>query len=254
MAFATLIQTWIDGYEEDAALAVTATFEAHSEVGRSAAGRFVKTTVRTDLAGQQFGAWTAIAADRGAHGAERWSCVCACGKVGVVERKRLLAGRSASCGCERQANKLRSSTGHKGSKEPLYRTWIAMRQRCENPNHKAYPSYGGRGIALCAEWLAYPAFRDWAFKSGYVAGLTIERCDNDRGYEPGNCTWIPANLQAQNRRVVPKSPDGVPWFRVAQDHGLSRKTYSGRVALGWDHQSAATLPRFTRKSKVLQCS
>jgi len=32
------------------------------------------------------------------------------------------------------------------------------------------------------------------------AGYTIERIDNDGNYEPGNCEWIPADLQSRNTR------------------------------------------------------
>lgn len=33
-----------------------------------------------------------------------------------------------------------------------------------------------------------------------AVGYSIERQNNDRGYEPGNCIWIPLSKQAQNTR------------------------------------------------------
>ncbi len=32
------------------------------------------------------------------------------------------------------------------------------------------------------------------------AGYSIERRDNDAGYEPSNCYWLPRNKQSLNRR------------------------------------------------------
>lgn len=34
------------------------------------------------------------------------------------------------------------------------------------------------------------------------AGLTIDRIEGDRGYEPGNCRWATGETQNTNRRTV----------------------------------------------------
>lgn len=44
------------------------------------------------------------------------------------------------------------------SKSPFYKTWSHMLERCYNPNFKAYPSYGGRGVKVCDEWLTFSNF------------------------------------------------------------------------------------------------
>lgn len=93
-------------------------------------------------------------------------------------------------------------------KEPrLYRTWIDMKQRCHNPNNKAYPRYGGRGITVCDEWRNdYAAFEAWAISNGYKDNLTIDKIDNDKGYSPDNCQWI---TQSENSKLGAKKPEKI---------------------------------------------
>jgi hypothetical protein len=81
----------------------------------------------------------------------------------------------------------------------LYKSWAAMKRRCDFPDelHKKY--YKDKGITYCEEWKDFINFRDWALSHGYIEGYTIERLDNSRGYYPENCKWIPAKEQAYNK-------------------------------------------------------
>ena len=66
-----------------------------------------------------------------------------------------------------------------------------MKKRCFNLKNKDYTRYGGRGITICQAWLnSLDAFREWALANGYVAGLVIDRIDNDGNYCPDNCQWL----------------------------------------------------------------
>jgi hypothetical protein len=73
-----------------------------------------------------------------------------------------------------------------------------MHDRCRNPRARKYPLYGARGITVCKRWASFEAFlSDMGEKPD---GLSIERLDNLRGYEPNNCKWATPVEQANNTR------------------------------------------------------
>lgn len=76
------------------------------------------------------------------------------------------------------------------------------RQRCNNPEHRNYNRYGGRGIRICEEWKTNTeAFIKWALSHGYRDGLTLDRIDNDGDYCPENCQWITAAENSSKKKI-----------------------------------------------------
>lgn len=73
-----------------------------------------------------------------------------------------------------------------------------MRRRCRNPNHQAYPHYGGRGITICARWDRFANFL--ADMGPRPRGKTLDRIDVNGNYEFGNCRWATPYEQITNRR------------------------------------------------------
>ena len=82
-----------------------------------------------------------------------------------------------------------------------YQAWKAMRTRCANPNDVQYHRYGGRGISVAPRWDSFDNFyADMGPKPS--ATHSLDRIDNSKGYEPGNCRWADKLTQVRNRRPM----------------------------------------------------
>ena len=98
--------------------------------------------------------------------------------------------------------------GYLGGKEvPEHYIWRTMRDRCCSPMHKAYPLYGGRGISVCARWMEYSNFL--ADMGPRPVGTSLDRIDNDKGYEPSNCRWATVSEQQKNKRTTRRYSNGI---------------------------------------------
>lgn len=151
-----------------------------------------------DLTGQRFG--RLIVASRNpisaSSGHIRWNCICDCGNKVTVNGTNLVSGNTNSCGCLR----IEIHTVHGMSHYPEYKIWEGMIQRCTNLNFHQYDDYGGRGITVCDRWLS--SFASFIVDVGRRPGpeYTLDREDNNKGYDFGNCRWATRKEQVCNRR------------------------------------------------------
>lgn len=127
----------------------------------------------------------------------------------------------------------------------VYRIWGNVLSRCTNPNVPAYDRYGARGVTVCDRWLTFENFlADMGQPPS--ADHTIEREDNMRGYEPGNCVWLHKSLQAQHRDYcVDVTIGGVTKNRSVwcREYGIALSTVRNRVQRsGWTWAQAITTP------------
>lgn len=119
----------------------------------------------------------------------------------------------------------------------LYRIWQGMKNRCYNKNDKRYQDWGGRGIAVCSEWKdKFMVFYNWAVSNGYDDNLTIDRIDNNKGYEPSNCRWITNKENSNNTRrniylTYNKTQTLAQW---ADELHIPYQTLHYRYKKGWD--------------------
>lgn len=124
----------------------------------------------------------------------------------------------------------------------LYSIWASMKTRCYNSNHEAYARYGGRGIVVCDEWRNdFMSFYNWALSHGYNDTLTIDRIDNNKGYEPNNCRWATRKQQARNLRnnknitINGETRCLTEWCNIL---GLNYYTVWERLNYGWSVKKA----------------
>lgn len=180
-----------------------------------------------DISGQTFGRLTAVEPVKLTGRKEiYWLCQCECGATKHVMSQNLREGKIRSCGClliETTRNRLRVH-GHTTNKTMTaeYRAWVAMRERCSYEKHASYHNYGGRGIAVCAEWQDdFKAFYDHIGPKPSPKH-SIDRIDNERGYEPGNVRWATRAEQNANQRK-----------RVKKKHLTQRREVKRVASAGW---------------------
>lgn len=151
--------------------------------------------------GQKFGRLTVVSSLGFIDGFIRYSCICDCGNTKIIPKSRLLTGNTKSCGCLRREVTGAKRKTHNMSETRLNRIWRAMKYRCNSPNCSDHAIYYDRGIRVCDEWKNdFMSFYSWAIENGYRDDLSIDRIDNDKGYEPNNCRWATILEQRHNQR------------------------------------------------------
>lgn len=122
--------------------------------------------------------------------------------------------------------------GYAPRQHPFYLAWAAMKDRCNNPNCKGYPDYGGRGITYCDRWKHFANFAEdmWPRTAEH---LTLERRNNSEGYSPDNCYWADRTAQCINRRTFKNNTTGARGVVKTGERYNARFTHKGeRFNLG----------------------
>lgn len=147
---------------------------------------------------------------------------------------------------EKQRGANNSCYRHGGRYTRLYRIWVRMKDRCNNPKHVHYDDYGGRGIRICKDWYNFATFQQWALHNGYSDELTLDRIDNNMGYSPDNCRWVDRVIQQNNtryNRLLTYKGQTKTMTQWAREIGLNRNTLESRIRLGWSTAEAIETPR-----------
>jgi len=76
-------------------------------------------------------------------------------------------------------------------------------------------------------------------------GMTLERIDNNKGYEPSNCKWATRKEQANNTRrnrnitINDETKSISEWSRI---FGINRFAIAWRLDSGWSPLTALLVP------------
>lgn len=192
-----------------------------------------------DITGKQFGRFTVISYCGKVRGITTWKCRCECGQMRVVQRGNLFRP-NASCGCYRKENISKIKKTHGMGKTRPYRIWANMINRCSNPKSNRSESYSLKGIHVCKKWLTFNGF--WGeMKNGYSDSLSLERLDNDLGYNKTNCIWATDKIQQRNK-------DSTRWVTVkgrreclsawSEISGVDVRLIHKRLKKGWQPKRA----------------
>lgn len=190
-----------------------------------------------DYAGERFGNLVALRlVERDADRNHKWLFRCDCGNEKVSRIRNVTGGRTTSCGCVFRAQMIQRNTTHGLSRQHQreYRSWKDMRGRCNTPTDSDYADYGGRGIRVCERWSDFAVFlSDMGERPD---GHTIDRIDVNGDYEPGNCRWAPAKVQANNKRsnhLIQMRGETRTLQQWCEEFGIDPSKVRYRLKQGW---------------------
>ena len=120
-----------------------------------------------------------------------------------------------------------------------------MIRRCVSPEDPSYPRYGGRGIHVCQRWM--DSLENFIADMGRRPSPkhSIERKDNDRGYEPDNCVWATRAEQSRNtsrNRLLTFNGQTMCLTDWAIATGINRSAIRLRLNRGWSVADALSTP------------
>lgn len=104
--------------------------------------------------------------------------------------------------CNQCSRDIRTTNGSASNK--YYYIWASQKKRCRNKTSQSYKHYGARGVTFSDEFL------DFNIWNTYILSLencgedkySIDRIDNNKGYERGNLRWATKETQARNTRKI----------------------------------------------------
>ena len=214
-----------------------------------------------DLTGMRFGRLTVTRLDHpyrlenGVHKHTRYWCVCDCGKEISVPAASLTRTHKAtrSCGCLKRDRQHLLHKTHGLSKTWEYKLLMSIKERCINPRNKKFSDYGGRGITIFQGWIDDPvSFINYikdVLGPKPTKGHSLDRKENDKGYEPGNLRWATAREQCMNQRtnrLITFNGETKHLVEWARNLGISMGHLSSRIKT-WPLSDALTTPKGVKR-------
>lgn len=131
---------------------------------------------------------------------------------------------------------IKRNTTHGLTNARVYTIWANLKLRRHHPRYQF--------VTLCSEWAA--SFERFLADMGHppTDKHTLDRIDNAKGYEPGNCRWATMKEQQNNRtnnRLITWRGETKTLMQWAETLGIKRETLARRIE-AWDVERAMTTP------------
>lgn len=134
------------------------------------------------------------------------------------------------------------------TKHPLYKRWLTLRQKCNDPTAPQYENYGANGVRLYSPWMK--SFKNFLKDMGptYKTGLSITRIDPFGDFEPSNCIWDdvkvePRNVKRSQKKNVINTPLGLKTIAEAAElYSVPYGVILTRLRGHWSDFDAVTTP------------
>ncbi len=133
----------------------------------------------------------------------------------------------------------RKKHGHYGTR--TYRQWCSMLARCRH----GFPSY--EAVQVCERWASFENFL--ADVGEIPDGMTLDRIDNTKGYEPGNVRLLSPKGQARNRssnRLITIKGETKTLAEWSEQIGATKACLQYRIAKGWPEERLLDPPAKNR--------
>lgn len=187
---------------------------------------------KIQMVGCVYGRLTVLSEEKERKGSKiKYLCLCSCGTTISVMGGDLRSGHTQSCGCYQLEQASNKNGTHRKTRTKTWTAWVNMRRRCYESSCEMYHNYGGRGIEVCDRWnpKAGGSFENFLSDMGECpAGLSIDRIDVNKNYNPENCRWASAKLQSFNRRLCKRNTTGKAGVRFV---GTSKNKWVATISI-----------------------
>ena len=149
---------------------------------------------------------------------------------------------------------LKHGDNREGKRSQLYTTWANMKQRCKRVKATGRDGSNYLKITYTNEWENFSSFKEWSINNGYKEGLSLDRIDVHKPYQPDNCRWVEWKVQSRNKTNTKwitwngKTQSMADW---ADEIGFEVDTLKSRLLRGWSVERAFTEPLGTGRKNAL---
>ena len=111
--------------------------------------------------------------------------------------------------------------GQSRNKSSTYRSWLMMKNRCQNPRSNDYKYYGGKGIKVCDRWKRWELFHlDMGDKPTPLH--TLGRINSEKDYCLTNCRWETRKEQSRSRKYCKLNKEKAEIIKKLFNKGFSQ--------------------------------